>query len=109
VERAARLGAWFNPELERIQRKYPAVLGCFKGLGLVAGIQAVKAGTKTPDPDLAVRINVACMQKGLLMFAPVGIAGECIKISPPLSIEEDALRESVEVFAAAVDEVCGGG
>jgi 4-aminobutyrate aminotransferase-like enzyme len=49
------------------------------------------------------------MHKGLLMFAPVGIAGECIKISPPLSIEEDALRESVEVFAAAVDEVCGGG
>jgi len=107
VERAARLGAWFNPELQRIQRKYPAVLGCFHGLGLVAGIQTVKAGTKTPDPDLAVRINVACMQKGLLMFAPVGIAGECVKIAPPLSIEEDALRESVQVFEAAVDEVCG--
>ena len=39
------------------------------------------------------------------MFAPVGIAGECVKIAPPLTIDEDALRESVEVFKAAVDSV----
>jgi 4-aminobutyrate aminotransferase/(S)-3-amino-2-methylpropionate transaminase len=108
VERAARLGAWFVPELHRIQRKYPAVLGCCTGLGLVAGIQVVKPGTKTPDPELATRINVACMHRGLLMFAPVGIGGECVKISPPLSIPEDALRESLTVFEAAIDEVCGG-
>jgi 4-aminobutyrate aminotransferase/diaminobutyrate-pyruvate transaminase/4-aminobutyrate aminotransferase/(S)-3-amino-2-methylpropionate transaminase len=108
VERAARLGAWFVPELHRIQRKYPAVLGCCTGLGLVAGIQVVKPGTKTPDPDLATRINVACMHRGLLMFAPVGVGGECVKISPPLSIPEDALRESVAVLEEAVDEVCRG-
>jgi len=108
VERAARLGEWFIPELRRIQGKYPSVLGCFQGLGLVAGIQAVKAGTRTPDPDLAQRINVACFQKGLLMFAPVGVAGECIKIAPPLSIEEDALKESVQVFEEAVDQVLRG-
>jgi 4-aminobutyrate aminotransferase-like enzyme len=108
VERAARLGAWFIPELHRIQRKYPSVLGCCTGMGLVAGIQVVKPGTKTPDPDLATRINVACMHRGLLMFAPVGVGGECVKISPPLSIPEDALRESVAVLEEAVDEVCRG-
>ena len=108
VERAARLGAWFNPELHRIQRKYPSVLGCCTGLGLVAGIQVVKPGTRTPDPDLATRINVACMHRGLLMFAPVGVGGECVKISPPLSIDEDCLRESVAVFEEAVDVVCRG-
>jgi 4-aminobutyrate aminotransferase/diaminobutyrate-pyruvate transaminase/4-aminobutyrate aminotransferase/(S)-3-amino-2-methylpropionate transaminase len=72
---------------------------------MVAGIQAVKAGTRTPDPALALKINLACLYRGLMMFAPVGIAGECIKIAPPLSIDEDALRESVVVFEAAVDEV----
>lgn len=107
VERAARLGEWFMPELHRIQRKYPDVLGCCTGRGLVAGIQVVQPGTRSPNPDLATRINVACMQKGLLMFAPVGVGGECVKISPPLSIEEDALRESLAVFEEAVDEVCG--
>ena len=39
---------------------------------------------------------------------PVGVGGECVKISPPLSIPEDALRESVAVFEEAVDEVCRG-
>ena len=105
VERAARLGAWFIPEIARIQQKHPEVLGCWRGLGLVAGIQTVLPGTRTPDPDLALRINLACLQRGLLMFAPVGIAGECVKIAPPLTIEEDALRESVDVFEEAVDAV----
>lgn len=105
VERAARLGAWFVPALRRIQGRYPAVLGCCQGEGLVAGIQAVKAGTKTPDPALALKINLACLHRGLMMFAPVGIAGECIKIAPPLSIDEDALRESLAVFEEAVDAV----
>ena len=108
MERAARLGEWFMPELKRIQEKYPQVLGCLHGKGLVAGIQVVKAGTRTPDPALAVKVNIACFQKGLLMFAPVGLVGECIKIAPPLSIDEDALRESVGVFEEAVDEVMRG-
>ncbi len=108
VARAERLGNWFIPELRRIQERYPSVLGCFQGKGLVAGIQAVKAGTKTPDPALALKINLACLYRGLLMFAPVGIGGECVKIAPPLTIEEDALRESVTVFEEAVHSVLKG-
>jgi 4-aminobutyrate aminotransferase/diaminobutyrate-pyruvate transaminase/4-aminobutyrate aminotransferase/(S)-3-amino-2-methylpropionate transaminase len=85
IQRAEAIGHWFIAELTRIQRKRPEVLGCCFGRGLVAGIQAVKRGT---------------------MFAPVGIGGECIKIAPPLTIQEEALRESVEVFEEAVAEVC---
>ncbi len=107
AERAARLGEILIPELHRIQRKWPKVLGCVQGKGLVAGIQVVRPRSKTPDPDLALRINIACFQKGLLMFAPVGAGGECIKIAPPLTIPEDALRESIQVLEEAVDEVRG--
>jgi 4-aminobutyrate aminotransferase/diaminobutyrate-pyruvate transaminase/4-aminobutyrate aminotransferase/(S)-3-amino-2-methylpropionate transaminase len=107
VERAARLGEILLPELHRIQQKHPQVLGCVQGKGLVAGIQVVKPGTKTPDPEMALKINIACLQKGLLMFAPVGVAGECLKIAPPLTIAEDALRESVQVLEEAADEVLG--
>jgi len=105
VERAERLGRWFIPELRRIQQLYPSVLGCCQGKGLVAGIQAVKEGTRTPDPALALKINLACLYRGLLMFAPVGVGGECIKVAPPLSIDEAALRESVAVFEEAVHAV----
>lgn len=107
AERAACLGEILMPELSRLQQKYPQVLGCLHGKGLVAGIQVVKPGTKTPDPDTALKINVACYQKGLLMFAPVGAGGECIKIAPPLTISEEALRESIQVLAEALDEVIG--
>lgn len=107
VERAAAMGEILIPALQRIQGKYPKVLGCVRGRGLVAGIQVVKPGTKEPDPETAMKVNVACFRKGLLMFAPVGASGECIKIAPPLTISEEALRESLQVFAEAVEEVLG--
>ena len=107
VEHAAAMGEILVPELERIQGKYPRVLGCVHGRGLVAGIQVVKPGSKEPDPETALQVNVACFRKGLLMFAPVGASGECIKIAPPLTISEEALRESLQVFAEAVEEVLG--
>ena len=105
VEHAARMGEILIPELQRIQERHPRVLGSMHGKGLVAGILTVKPGTKEPDPDLALAINISCLRKGLLMFAPVGVAGECVKIAPPLVINEEALRESIDVLAEAVEEV----
>lgn len=107
VENSARMGEILIPELNRIQAKYPDVLGKVQGKGLVAGIQVVHPGTKDPNPALALKINIACFQKGLLMFAPVGIAGECLKIAPPLVMTEAELRESIAVFEEAIDEVLG--
>ncbi|MCX7590110.1 MAG: aspartate aminotransferase family protein [Kiritimatiellae bacterium] len=104
-ERAARMGEILIPELQRIRSKHPQVLGHATGKGLVGGILVVKPGTREPNPDLALKINVACFHKGLLMFAPVGVNGECIKICPPLTIPEDALRESIQVLEEAIDEV----
>ena len=105
AERAANLGNILNPELQRIGEKYGSVVGTITGKGLVAGIRMVKPGTKEPDGDTALKINIACFHKGLLMFAPVGIGGECIKIAPPLSISEAALREGIAVLEEAMDEV----
>ena len=107
VENSRRLGEILIPELLRIRNKYPDVLGCVQGKGLVAGIQVVRKGSKIPDSETAVKINEKCFHKGLLMFAPVGIAGECLKIAPPLIITEEALREGIKVFEEACDEILG--
>ncbi len=107
AENAGKMGEIMMPELGRIREKYPDILGCLQGKGLVAGIQVVKKGSKTPDSDTAVKINEKCFHKGLLMFAPVGVAGECLKIAPPLNITEEALRESLAVFEEACDEILG--
>ena len=107
AERAAEMERVLLPRLASVQSRYPDRLGCLHGKGLVAGIQVVRPGTKTPDPETALAINVACLRRGVLMFAPVGVAGECLKIAPPLVIAEDALVESAEAFGEAVDEVLG--
>ena len=108
AERAARLGEILIARVAAaFSRSTRTCWGACRAKGWWRGIQVVKPGTKTPDPDLALKINIACLQKGLLMFAPVGASGECLKIAPPLTIPEDALRESLEVLEEAVDEVLG--
>jgi 4-aminobutyrate aminotransferase/(S)-3-amino-2-methylpropionate transaminase len=107
VAHAEKMGNILIPGLNRIKDKYPDVLGCVQGKGLVAGIQVVRKGTKEPDPETAQRINEKCFHKGLLMFAPVGVAGECLKIAPPLMITEEALKEGILVLEEACDEILG--
>jgi diaminobutyrate-pyruvate transaminase/4-aminobutyrate aminotransferase/(S)-3-amino-2-methylpropionate transaminase len=38
------------------------------------------------------------------MFAPVGVGGGCVKIAPPLCINEEAVKEGCEVIREAVKE-----
>jgi 4-aminobutyrate aminotransferase / (S)-3-amino-2-methylpropionate transaminase / 5-aminovalerate transaminase len=108
VGNAVRMGEILLAELERICGKYPSILPAVKGKGLVAGIRVLDPATGRPDDQVALRINTVCFQKGLLMFAPVGPNGECVKIAPPLCITEDAMREGIAVFEETVDEILNG-
>jgi 4-aminobutyrate aminotransferase-like enzyme len=79
------------------------VIGHYTCRGLVAGLQMVKPG-KQPDHDLAHAIVERCFHKGLLFFSPVGAWGQTVKIAPPLTISEEALREGLSVLAEAIAE-----
>ena len=105
VERAEALGRILMAELARIVEPYASALACLHGRGLVAGIQVMRPGTRDPDAATAAAITQACFRRGLLLFAPVGVAGECVKIAPPLVITEEALQESLAVFREACAEV----
>ena len=107
ADRADALSELLMAELRRIQTRFPKTLGWVGGRGLVAGVHVVHPGTKDPDGALAMRINEACFRAGLLMFAPVGMGGACVKIAPPLVISEASLRERLSVFEAACDAVLG--
>jgi len=101
---AARLGPVLLDGLKQIQQKHPRVVGHVTARGLVGGLQAIKSGSKEPDHDLAHTIIERCFHKGLLIFAPVGAWGQTVKIAPPLTTPEAALREGLEVLGEAVDE-----
>jgi 4-aminobutyrate aminotransferase-like enzyme len=56
---------------------------------------------------MAFEIVRECMERGLLMFSPVGLGGATVKISPPLVVEEDAIREGTDVLRQAIAAVSG--
>jgi 4-aminobutyrate aminotransferase/(S)-3-amino-2-methylpropionate transaminase len=91
--------------LEQIAARHPDRVGSVRSRGLVAGVRLIKSGTRQPDPLAALAVNTSCFHKGLLMFAPVGASGECIKIAPALDISREALREGISVLAETMDEV----
>ena len=105
VEHARRMGEILQPEVRRIGARFPEHIGAVHGKGLVASLHVVKPGRLEPNPKLAAEIVWRCVEKGLMMFAPVGYGGASVKISPPLVIEEEALREGVSVVEEAIEEL----
>ena len=87
-----------------MQARIPQI-GCVDGKGLVAGIACVDPGQQ--GAGRATWPGTSCgaaMEKGVLMFAPVGFGGGTVKICPPLVITEAAIDESVAVLEEAFAE-----
>lgn len=103
AENARRVGAVLHDRLRELQRRLPQI-GCVDGKGLVAGIACVIPGTKEPDGDLAWDVVQRAVEKGVLMFSPVGFGGGTVKICPPLVITEEAILESAGVLEEAFAE-----
>lgn len=101
---AANLGPVLLAGLQKIQSAHPDVIGRVTAVGLVGGLQVIKSGTKTPDHDLAHRIIELCFQRGLLLFAPVGAWGQTVKISPPLTITQEAIEEGLMVLSQSTSD-----
>lgn len=106
AENAKAMGELLHGRLAALQQVTPAI-GHVAGKGLVAGISCVKPGTKEPDGDLAWNVVERCIEKGVLMFSPVGLGGGTVKISPPLVITAPAILESVAVLEEAFAESAG--
>ena len=104
VEHAQRMGEILQPELHRLGLRFQHRIGAVHGKGLVASLHMVKPGSSDPDPDLALDIVRRSVEQGLLMFSPVGYGGASVKISPPLVIQEEPLRESLAVLEEVLEE-----
>jgi 4-aminobutyrate aminotransferase/(S)-3-amino-2-methylpropionate transaminase len=104
VDHTRRMGEILQPELRRIGQRFPRRIGAVHGKGLVASLHIVKPGSSDPDTDVAWDIVRRAVERGLLMFSPVGYGGASVKISPPLVIEEAPLRESIAVIEEVLEE-----
>jgi 4-aminobutyrate aminotransferase-like enzyme len=90
--------------LADIASRHQKIVGAVMGRGLVAGLHMVERGSTVPDGECAFAVVEKALQKGLLMFAPVGLGAATVKICPPLTISPDALRDGLAALAEAVAE-----
>lgn len=104
ISHARVVGEVLRKELEKLKDKYN-IIGTIEGKGLVYGIHIVKQGTREPDGALAHKIIAKSVEKGLLFFAPVGLKGGTVKVSPPLVISEHAIYDGIEALNEAIKEV----
>lgn len=105
VENSARVGKVLKERLQAIQKEFADLIGFAPSQGLVGGLLMVKKGTKEPNYEMAWDVVNTCFRNGLLMFAPVGVGGGCVKIAPPLCITKEAVEEGCDVILQAVAEL----
>ena len=90
VEHSRRMGEIFQPELRRIGRRFqPAGSARSTARGWWPRCTwSSRAGSSRTPPWPATSCGGA-IEKGLMMFAPVGYGGASVKIAPPLIIPEE--------------------
>ena len=103
AENARAVGGVLHEKLHELQSHYRQI-GSVDGKGLVAGMACVLPGGKEPDADLAWDVVRRAVEKGVLMFTPVGFGGATVKIAPPLVITKEAILDSVSALAEAFAE-----
>jgi 4-aminobutyrate aminotransferase-like enzyme len=105
TENAAKLAPVLAEGTARIAEKSGGKVGTWAATGLVSALQFTEPATTTPDPDSAWQLVNKAIERGLLLFAPVGVGGCAVKLNPPLTITEDALKEGLSVLEKAVAEL----
>ncbi len=101
LENTQKMGVIALDILQKLQMKH-ACIGDVRGKGLMIGVEFVKdRKSKEPAVDLHNEVVDSCFEKGLLTL---GCGDSTIRITPPLCINEQEIREGLEIFALSVKE-----
>ncbi len=101
LENTQKMGVIALDILQKMQTKHPCI-GEVRGKGLMIGVEFVKdRKTKEPAADLRNEVVDLCFEKGLLVL---GCGDSTIRITPPLCINEQEIREGLEIFALSIKE-----
>lgn len=101
--RAARLGEIIAARLQGMAERY-ALIGEARGLGAMQAIELVTdRETKAPAKEATARIIHRCLDEGLIVLK-AGLYDNVIRILVPLVIEEQQLREGLDILERVVAE-----
>ena len=115
VTQCARMGDLMLEKLKPLQAS--PIVGNIRGKGLLIGIEFVADKEKRTPFDVSKGVTSTVVDlafdKGVLIMpgAPGlidGVAGDHIAISPPFTINESEVRQTVDVLKETIDEVAKG-
>lgn len=115
VAAAEALSYWendcFSREIQakslKIRKRLEKLVGKFSAKGEIKGRGMIQ-GIAFEDAELADKISAAAFQRGLIMETS-GAKSECIKIMPPLIIDEAGLDRGMDILEKAIEAVVKGG
>jgi len=98
--RVAILGNMLRIGLEKLQEKYP-IMGDVRGRGLMQGIELVKdQTTKEPAPEATKHLFEETRKLGLII-GKGGLYGNVVRISPPMTVNEEEIAMALDVLDKA--------
>jgi 4-aminobutyrate aminotransferase len=101
VENASHLGKRLLDRLSSLKEKHDYI-GDVRGLGLMAGVEFVLPGGRTPDREKAKAIQKRCLDESLILLT-CGTDDNVIRWIPPLVIDESQLDEALSIFERALE------
>jgi 4-aminobutyrate aminotransferase/(S)-3-amino-2-methylpropionate transaminase len=100
VEQAATLGKKLRKRLDEFYDRYE-VIGEVRGKGPMLAMELVKdRKTKEPNPEAASKVMKTCLGAGLLTLK-AGLYSNCIRLHPPLTIEDELLEKGLAIMEEA--------
>jgi 4-aminobutyrate aminotransferase/(S)-3-amino-2-methylpropionate transaminase len=103
VQRANVIGKIMNDALNAMAKKY-SIIGEVRGRGAMQAIELVMPGTDEPNSEAQLAIIKFCISQGVLIIS-AGTYANVIRLLPPLTINEDLLREGLSVLDEAIASI----
>ncbi|CAM3706486.1 4-aminobutyrate--2-oxoglutarate transaminase [Parendozoicomonas haliclonae] len=101
-QKALAIGEIMGSRLAQLQQKFP-VIGDIRVLGAMVAMELVDAEGK-PQAELTKALVSTAKEHGLILLS-CGVRGNVIRFLPALTIEEDILREGLDIVEQCL-QVC---
>jgi 4-aminobutyrate aminotransferase/(S)-3-amino-2-methylpropionate transaminase len=105
LSRAVEVGVRLRVRCDRIQARWPRLVGDVRGLGPMIAMELVKDPVaKEPWLEATQAVNAGTLERGVITIR-AGMFSNCVRFLPPLVIGDDELDEAMDVVEATVGAV----
>jgi 4-aminobutyrate aminotransferase len=108
IERAGRIGEQLSSGLRGLSARHP-MIGDVRGRGLAVGVDLVSdRASREPVPvTTTAKVIYRAYQLGAVFFY-VGLRGNVLEFTPPLTLSEAEVEEGVAIIDEAMTDVSNG-